>query len=1407
MMTLLCAVVSTAWAGENEVYNFAFTQQSGPSGYANTYTVTIGGKSWTIPGNLTNGNYLRIGGKSISEVDRVVQCNDKLTGNISKIVFNHNGKSRANVTVHSVKVTVANDAAFTKIVDEVTVSNPTVEKNTEGSIDFTPNPNKVWSGDLYYKFTVNISNPDTSNGGLDLTSLVFYESVSGAVDPVVNFANESEEIEVGETVTNTLTKPNDLTVTYSSDPTSVATVDEDGVVTGVAEGEAEITASWEAVANKYNAGSVSYTLTVTAATPTVNYVKVTNANQLLAGNEYILVGNRAGKTAAMGARTGTNTYRNEVLVTVTDDKVAVKNNDGIAILTLGGESGAWTFKASDNNEYLALTANSNALHSSADVTDNTKWTITDDFQVKDNNYNRFIQYNSGATRFACYTSGQGESYLYVKEGSDISDLADPELSFDQASFDVLPNESDFIGQDVNNPHDLDVNFSSSDENLAIVDPDTGEVIIGETEGTVTITASFSGNGEYAAGTATYTIKISKGNAELSFSTTSFEVEPDDDFTAPTLTNPHNLTVTYSSSDENLAMVDEATGEVLIGSNEGFVTITASTVGNVQYNAGSASYTIKIGDPNMPGTLDDPYTVAEARAAIDANTGITSVYATGIVSKIVTAYNSQYGNITYDISADGTTSGDQLRAYRGKSYNGDNFTSADDIKVGDVVVVFGNLKKYNTIYEFDENNELVSLVRKSDPGFVITNAPETMEVDDVLELDWESSSNGAITYVSSNPDVADVEDGYLMAYDFGEATITATQAATDEYNEATYTFTVTVGTVPPVIDYATLPFEFDGGKADIEDTSGLTQEGLDSDYGSSPKLKFNGTGDYVILKFNERPGKLTFDLKGNSFSGGTFTVQTSEDGENYTTIKTYTSISGATNGQSETINNLGENVRYIKWVYTTKVDGNVGMGNIKLAKYEVPQPYTVTITPNDNAEIFVFYNDPYNNWPDIQSGDEVLSGSEVMVSTSASEGYQIESVTVTDENEQEIELTEAEEGISWTFIMPSSDVTISCTVTKEPTGKKYVKVTSTEDITSGKYLIVYEEGSVAFDGSLETLDAESNIQEVVMNNNVIKTDEPIYFTIDVNKGSIRSASGKYIGVTSYSNGLSSSGTNGYGKQSFTIDDNGNAVIVCKTTGGNMTLRFNKAIDQRRFRYFKTGQQSIQLYKAEDEPFTFTISDRATDGETCYATIADLGAGYFKVEGNVEVSTVVINEDKQLSYPITFKENDVISGQGAYLVKGAAGEYTFPTAEEGDVPDLGENMLISSGMGDVSADDMLAIAKAATNHEGDFKFYKLSLNGKGEAGSVGFYWGAAKGAAFNYTKAHQAFLAVPQTGESIESGDGVAAFLFDGDKTGIYNVMATESESNNDTYTLSGIRVENKQLPKGIYIKNGKKVVVK
>lgn len=343
--------------------------------------------------------------------------------------------------------------------------------------------------------------------------------------------------------------------------------------------------------------------------------------------------------------------------------------------------------------------------------------------------------------------------------------------------------------------------------------------------------------------------------------------------------------------------------------------------------------------NGPGSKINPYTVAQARVAINNNTGTTGVYAKGKVSKIVTAYNSQYGNISYNISDDGKDSSDQLQVYRGKSYNGDNFTSADDIKVGDIVVVYGDLIKYNSIYEFAANNQLVSLERPQTPiisattsinlaydatsgeiEYTIVNPKESTNINAATDADWISNftySDGKVTFTTTANE--------------GSADRTAT--ITLSYNGAE-SVTVTVTQRHYVAIYATLPFEFDGGKTDISNTAGLTQEGIDDkDYASSPKLKFNNTDDWLILRFDERPGVLKYTIKGNSFSGGTFTVQTSEDGETYSVLKTYTEF-GSSGNESllEEFNDLGENVRYIKWIYSGKDNGNVGLGGINLAKY-------------------------------------------------------------------------------------------------------------------------------------------------------------------------------------------------------------------------------------------------------------------------------------------------------------------------------------------------------------------------------------------------------------------------------------------------------------------------------------------
>ena len=85
-------------------------------------------------------------------------------------------------------------------------------------------------------------------------------------------------------------------------------------------------------------------------------------------------------------------------------------------------------------------------------------------------------------------------------------------------------------------------------------------------------------------------------ANLSYATTSYTITQGESFTAPTLTNPNNLTVTYSSSDTNVATVDRSSGRVTLGNAVGTTTITASFAGNNSYLPGSANYTLTVKAP-------------------------------------------------------------------------------------------------------------------------------------------------------------------------------------------------------------------------------------------------------------------------------------------------------------------------------------------------------------------------------------------------------------------------------------------------------------------------------------------------------------------------------------------------------------------------------------------------------------------------------------------------------------------------------------------------------------------------------------------------------------------------------------------------------------------------------------------
>lgn len=89
-----------------------------------------------------------------------------------------------------------------------------------------------------------------------------YELTISKATPTLTFANSTVSVKSTGSVSNTLfTEPKGLIVTYSSSNTDVATVDGNGNVTLVGEGEATITATF-AGDEKYNGATATYILTV-----------------------------------------------------------------------------------------------------------------------------------------------------------------------------------------------------------------------------------------------------------------------------------------------------------------------------------------------------------------------------------------------------------------------------------------------------------------------------------------------------------------------------------------------------------------------------------------------------------------------------------------------------------------------------------------------------------------------------------------------------------------------------------------------------------------------------------------------------------------------------------------------------------------------------------------------------------------------------------------------------------------------------------------------------------------------------------------------------------------------------------------------------------------------------------------
>lgn len=620
-----------------------------------------------------------------------------------------------------------------------------------------------------------------------------------------------------------------------------------------------------------------------------------------------------------------------------------------------------------------------------------------------------------------------------------------------------------------------------------------------------------------------------------------------------------------------------------------------------------------------------------------------------------------------------------------------------------------------------------------------------------------------------------------------------------------------------------------GKSAYTTALGCTLSGIGTDYASAPKLKFDNTGDYMIIQVADAPGTITFNIKGNSLSGSySFKIQESTNGSTYTDARDLTSVSSTASSESVSLN---RNTRYIKLIYATKAVGNIGVGGISITKAAAPSiAYTVSFDAGENGSCST-----------TQLTESAAGAGVTLPACTPNEGFVFKGWAKT------AAATTVDAGAAGTVFNPNEDCTLYAVYAKTHSyvfyvnGEEYMSDVAEEGMPLPSLAIpsdIYGRSFMgwtasAIDGVVEdkpslvepaTTMGTTDLAYYAVFAKQIKSsttlsygwETPMPATLwessNLSEGESYDTykkSGNYAAATSGTTTAyiktknkianptlatcyytkASSNTNTSSLFKIQVSTNGTSWTNVKDgkTMNNVSLGTFEVLtaDLTEYsdvyvRFYYTGTTAIRVIDdVSVESGTIAISGYcttvpdeetvrlvATDGELYYATFSSVSA--FVVPNNLVVS--VVDVDNGGLIVSDYDTDDVVAANTGVLLCGLeGGDYTIS--------------LTNATATEAPGTNLLRPASAPMEEEG-FLFYKLAYGDVTDKSTLGFWWGAADGGA--YTAKAGAYLAVPAT----TAASLVSGFSFGGnDETG---VKAVEQNVVKDD---------------GKYLKDGKIVIVR
>lgn len=337
------------------------------------------------------------------------------------------------------------------------------------------------------------------------------------------------------------------------------------------------------------------------------------------------------------------------------------------------------------------------------------------------------------------------------------------------------------GEDGKTIEGLTLLYTSDNEDIAVVD-NTGEVVLGDKEGTAVITAYFHGNETYKPCQASYKIKLTKKQPQpvtMTFPQDVYTCYTDeallfDGFT-PTIKNAAdevlNLPVTYSSSNTDFCMVAND-GTVILSQTPGEVTITAKFAGNDDYLPAQASYVIKVIKKEKK---DAGISFEDTMIMIDLANPNTTVKDLGFLNpnNLAVTYSSNKTDVA-EVDAEGN-----VTLKKAGRVNIDvTFAGNDEYKAASASCTL-IVNDYRTTPELSfDQEEYTANMREGN-----TFSGATL---------YNESEVAPLSYTSSNEEVAEVAaNGVVILRSTGETTITVWFAGDKNFKAASASYKLKV----------------------------------------------------------------------------------------------------------------------------------------------------------------------------------------------------------------------------------------------------------------------------------------------------------------------------------------------------------------------------------------------------------------------------------------------------------------------------------------------------------------------------------------------------------------------------------------------------------------------------------------